>query len=193
MRTATNKRITKETSLSGMLNLDGTGQATINTGIGFFDHMLTLLAFHADIDLQIEAHGDLHVDDHHTIEDIGIMMGVMIKEALGDKMGITRYGGFRMPMDETLTCVDLDISGRPYLVFNADFNREMIKDYSLEMTKEFLYALAINSGITLHVNVLYGDNDHHKVESIFKALGHALAIAVKVNGNKLPSTKGFIQ
>ena len=180
MRESTMSRNTLETKLNGYINLDGTGKANINTGIGFFDHMLTLFAFHSKFDLNIEADGDLYVDDHHTIEDIGIMMG------------IERYGNFRLPMDETLCTCDLDISGRPYLVYNADLKREYIKDYSCEMTKEFLYALAVNAGITLHINVLYGDNDHHKVEAIFKALGRSLKAAVKVTSGEIQSSKGII-
>ncbi|MDF9825640.1 imidazoleglycerol phosphate dehydratase HisB [Breznakia sp. PF5-3] len=186
-------RNTKETQIQAMLNLDGTGKADVETGIGFFDHMITLLSFHSGIDITLQAKGDLEVCDHHTIEDCGILLGQLFNEAIGDKAGIQRYGSMRMVMDETLCNVDLDISGRPYLVYNCDLKRDMIKDYACEMTKEFLYAFAINARITLHVNVIYGDNDHHKVESIFKGLGRALKTAIKVDGYEIPSSKGVIQ
>lgn len=192
MRNAIIKRDTKETKIEAILNLDGTGTNNINTGIGFFDHMLTLFSFHSGFDLTMKANGDLNVCDHHTIEDCGIVLGTLIKEALGDKRGINRYGSFRLVMDETLATVDLDISGRPYLVFNANFNREMVGTMSTEMVKEFFYAVAMNAGITLHINLIYGENDHHKIEAIFKAFGRALKEAVKVTGTAIPSSKGVI-
>lgn len=188
------ERNTKETKLKLAINLDGTGKTNIKTGVGFFDHMLNLMAFHGGFDLEVQAQGDLEVCDHHTVEDIGIALGKIFLEALGDKMGIKRYGTFFVPMDETLAHVSLDISGRPYLVFECDFNRESIGNFSTEMTKEFLRAFAFNAGITLHARVLYGENDHHKVEAIFKALGRALNIAKTVDKDNmvLPSTKGML-
>jgi imidazoleglycerol-phosphate dehydratase len=193
MRSVSKSRETKETSISISLNLDGTGKSNIETGIGFFDHMLTLFAFHSGFDLDVQANGDLNVDDHHTIEDIGILLGNCLREALGDRKGINRYGNFMMPMDETLCNVTLDISGRPYLVYHCELTREKIGDYSCEMTEEFLRALAVQAGLTLHVNVLYGTNNHHMVEAIFKALGRALKEAVKITGTEIPSSKGVLE
>ncbi|MBP3869738.1 MAG: imidazoleglycerol-phosphate dehydratase HisB [Faecalicoccus sp.] len=193
MRSVSKSRETKETSISISLNLDGTGKSNIETGIGFFDHMLTLFAFHSGFDLDVKANGDLYVDDHHTIEDIGILLGNCLREALGDRKGINRYGNFMMPMDETLCNVTLDISGRPYLVYHCELTREKIGDYSCEMTEEFLRALAVQAGLTLHVNVLYGTNNHHMVEAIFKALGRALKEAVKITGTEIPSSKGVLE
>lgn len=193
-RKAKIERNTKETKLKLAINLDGTGKTNIKTGVGFFDHMLNLMAFHGGFDLEVQAQGDLEVCDHHTVEDIGIALGKIFLEALGDKMGIKRYGTFFVPMDETLAHVSLDISGRPYLVFECDFNRESIGNFSTEMTKEFFRAFAFNAGITLHARVLYGENDHHKVEAIFKALGRALNIEKTVDKDNmvLPSTKGML-
>lgn len=193
MRSVSKSRETKETSISISLNLDGTGKSNIETGIGFFDHMLTLFAFHSGFDLDVQANGDLNVDDHHTIEDIGILLGNCLREALGDRKGINRYGNFMMPMDETLCNVTLDISGRPYLVYHCELTREKIGDYSCEMTEEFLRALAVQAGLTLHVNVLYGTNNHHMVEAIFKALGRALKEAAKITGTEIPSSKGVLE
>jgi imidazoleglycerol-phosphate dehydratase len=191
-RISSKTRNTKETKLQGSLNLDGSGKADIDTGIGFFNHMLELFAFHSGFDVTLKADGDLHVDDHHTIEDLGILLGSMFYEAIGEKKGIARYGSFRMPMDEALAVVDLDISGRPYLVFDADFSRENVGGYSTEMTEEFLRAFIVESRITLHVHVPYGKNDHHKIEAIFKALARALKQAVKVEGDQIPSSKGVL-
>lgn len=191
-RIAQMQRDTKETQIYISMNVDGVGKSDISTGIGFFDHMLTLLAFHARIDLVVKAKGDLYVCDHHLIEDTGIVLGKLFDEALIEKRGIERYGNARVPMDETLACVDLDISGRSYFVYNCELKRDMIKDYSCEMTSEFLRAFAFNANLTLHVNVPYGENDHHKVEAIFKALGKALRQAVKITSNEMPSTKGII-
>ena len=193
-RKAQIERNTNETKLKLSINLDGSGKTNINTGVGFFDHMLNLMAFHGQMDLEVLADGDLEVCDHHTVEDIGIALGKVFLEALGDKMGIRRYGTFFIPMDETLAHVSLDISGRPYLVFECDFNRESIGKYSTEMTKEFLRAFAFNAGITLHARVLYGENDHHKVEAVFKALGRALKEAKSIDKDNmvLPSTKGTL-
>lgn len=193
MRSAKLERITNETKISCSLNLDGSGQATIDTGIGFFDHMLELFAFHSRFDLVLKAKGDLNVCDHHTIEDCGIILGECFKTAISDKRGINRYGFMSLAMDEALANITLDISGRSYLVYNCELKREMIGSFSCEMLEEFLRAFCFNAGITLHVNVLYGNNDHHKVEAVFKGLGRALRQAVRVEGNELPSTKGMLQ
>lgn len=192
MRVAELTRNTKETKITARLNLDGDGTSTIDTGIGFFNHMLTLFAFHSGFDLDVQAEGDLDVCDHHTVEDIGIMLGDLLTSALGDKKGIARYGNFFLPMDETMAQVTLDISGRPYLVYNCELKRDSIGTFSCEMVSEFLRAFANHAQVTLHVNILYGENDHHKVEAIFKALGRALAQAVKVEGDRLPSSKGVL-
>lgn len=192
MRSAASNRVTKETSIAASICFEGCGNADINTGIGFFDHMLTLFAFHSGFDMRIQAKGDLEVCDHHTVEDIGIILGDLIKEALGDKCGIARYGNFVLPMDETLAQVSLDISGRPYLVYHCELKRDTIGSFSCEMVSEFLRALANHAGITLHINVYYGENDHHKVEAIFKALGRAMKQAVTIESNQLPSSKGVL-
>lgn len=192
MRSAANTRVTKETSISASICLEGSGNADITTGIGFFDHMLNLFAFHSGFDIHIEATGDLQVCDHHCVEDIGIVLGDLMKEALGDKRGIARYGNFVLPMDETLAQVTLDISGRPYLVYHCALKRDTIGTFSCEMVSEFLRAFANHAGITLHVNVFYGENDHHKVEAIFKALGRALKQAVAIESDQLPSSKGVL-
>lgn len=193
MRLAEEIRTTKETDILCKVHLDGSGKADIATGIGFFDHMLTLLAFHSGFDITMKAKGDLDVCDHHTIEDCGIILGNCMKQALGDKRGIARYGSMNLPMDETLANVSLDISGRSYLVYHCELKRDSIGTFSCEMVEEFLRAFAFQAGITLHVNVFYGTNDHHKVEAIFKALGRALRQAVQVNGDALPSTKGLLE
>ena len=191
MRVSEKLRETKETSVHVKINLDGTGKSEIDTGIGFFDHMLELFAFHSRCDLKVQATGDLNVCDHHTIEDIGITLGEVVKEALGDKMNINRYGTFYLPMDETLAFSSLDISDRSYLVFDCEFKREKIGEMSTEMILEFFRAFAFNGGITLHLKVLYGENDHHKAEALFKAFGRAFKEAKTVNEeNGLPSTKG---
>lgn len=195
LRASNKERKTKETEIKIELNLDGKGNAEINTGVGFFDHMLTLLAFHSSFDLKVEAKGDLYVDDHHLVEDTGILLGQSIKEALGDKKGIKRYGTFFLPMDEALAMVSLDISGRGFLHFEGEFNRESIGNFSTEMVKEFFRALAMNGEITLHGRILYGENDHHKIEGLFKALGRALKEAVAIdedNKDKIPSSKGTL-
>lgn len=187
------ERITKETSIKLDINLDGSGKGEINTGIGFFDHMLNLFAFNSKIDLNVVAKGDLEICDHHTIEDIGITLGEAFKEALGDKAGINRYGTFYIPMDETLALVSLDISNRPFLVFDCDFKREKVGEMATEMVVEFFRAFAFNAGITLHLKVLYGENDHHKIEALFKALGRAVKEAKFRSGeNGVPSTKGSL-
>lgn len=193
MRTGETERITKETSVKVSMNLDGTGVSDIRTGVGFFDHMLDLLAFHSKFDLMVHADGDLNVDDHHTIEDCGIAMGTVFKSALGDRKGIERYGSFTLPMDEALATVSIDISGRPFLVYNCELKREKIGEMSTEMVEEFLRAFAFAAGIALHVNLHYGNNDHHKVEAVFKAWGHALKEAVRVTGTAVPSSKGMLE
>lgn len=192
MRTAKKRRTTKESDIFVQINLDGNNSTEISTGIGFFDHMLELFAFHAGISLKLQAKGDLQVCDHHTVEDCGIVLGECIKEALGDKKGIHRYGSFLLPMDEALVQIALDISNRSYLVYDAEIKREMIGSFSCEMVSEFLRALVNQAGITLHVNVLYGENDHHKIEAIFKGLGRAFKQAICITSNELPSTKGML-
>lgn len=176
-RTSVTERKTGETNIAIELNLDGQGQSQIATGIGFFDHMLILWARHGLFDLKVKADGDLEVDGHHTVEDTGIVLGAAIKEALGDKSGIKRYGTAFVPMDEALAMVSLDISGRPYLVFEAELPGGSIGGFDTELVEEFLRALAVQAGLTLHVRVLYGKNAHHMVEAIFKALGRALSEA----------------
>lgn len=193
MRSVNKQRDTKETQISCYVNLDGDGTNDIHTGVGFFDHMLILFSFHSGIDVKLKANGDLNVCDHHTVEDCGILLGTCVKEALQDKRGIARYGNMMLPMDETLCNVTLDISGRPYLVYHCELKRDQIGNFSCEMVEEFLRAFAFAAGITLHVNVYYGVNDHHKIEAIFKALGRALKAAVKVEGDALPSTKGKLE
>jgi imidazoleglycerol-phosphate dehydratase len=195
MRTATIKRKTKETDIEVSVNLDGTGVANIATGIGFFDHMLDLLARHSRIDLTVKAVGDLHIDYHHTTEDTGIALGQAVRQALGTMAGITRYAGVHMPMDETLTRVVIDISGRPFLVFKAEFPRPKIGEFDTELVREWFQAFAINAGVTLHVETLYGDNSHHIAESCFKGLARALRAAVAIDpkaAGEIPSTKGSL-
>ena len=195
MRSAEIVRETKETKVRLAVNLDGTGKAAIATGIGFFDHMLDLLARHARFDLEIEAKGDLHVDFHHTTEDVGIVLGQAVKRALGDMRGITRYADLHLPMDETLTRVALDISGRPYLVFRTEFRVPKIGEFDTELVREFFQAFASNAGVTLHVETLYGDNAHHIAESCFKGLARALRAAVAIDpaaSGEIPSTKGAL-
>lgn len=186
-------RETAETKVHCELELDGEGTATVDTGIGFFDHMTDLLAFHSGMDIVLQADGDLDVDDHHTIEDCGIALGTAFRNAIGERRGINRYGSFTLPMDEALANVTLDISGRPYLVFNCTFERDTIGMMATEMVEEFLRAFAFQAGITLHVNLYYGKNDHHKAEAVFKALAHALKEAVKVSGDSIPSSKGMLE
>lgn len=194
MRKGSVNRRTAETEISVSFDLDGTGRGNIHSGIGFFDHMLNLFTAHGLFDLEAQCRGDLEVDGHHSVEDLGIALGDALKEALGDKRGITRYGSFYLPMDEALAFVALDISGRPFLVYDAGDMAPMIGDYDTELTEEFLRAFAFHGGLTLHVKVLYGKNSHHKIEAIFKALGHALRIAAekdpRVEG--VPSTKGVL-
>ena len=192
MRTSIVERNTKETQIKVELCLDG-GAVEVSTGIGFFDHMLTAFAVHGGFGLKLTVNGDLDVDTHHTVEDTGIVLGMAFRQALGDMSGIERYGSFFIPMDESLAQVALDISNRPFLVFNADFKQENCGDYETCVTEEFWRAFAINGGITLHINVLYGSNAHHEIEAIFKAVAHAMKIAVSknVDGSVL-STKGVL-
>jgi imidazoleglycerol-phosphate dehydratase len=193
-RFAVIKRKTAETDVEISLSLDGTGKTEINSGVGFFDHMLNLLAAHGLLDLKVICHGDLQVDGHHSIEDIGIALGDAFQEAIGEKRGIRRYASFFLPMDEALVFLAMDISGRPYLVYDGGEMAPMIGEFDTQLTEEFLRAFAMHAGITLHVKVIYGRNSHHKVEGIFKALGHAIRIAVekdpRING--VPSTKGVL-
>jgi len=195
MRKASVKRTTKETDVAVAVDLDGSGAASIATGIGFLDHMLDLLARHSRIDLDIKAKGDLHVDQHHTTEDVGIALGQALKKALGDMKGITRYADVHVPMDETLTRVALDISGRPFLVFNVEFVRAKIGTFDTALVQEWFQALAVNAALTLHVATLYGSNDHHIAESCFKGLARALRTAVAIDpraAHEVPSTKGTL-
>ncbi len=191
MRTAEIKRKTKETDISVALDLDG-GNVNIRTGIGFFDHMLTAFAVHGGFGLEVFVEGDLDVDTHHTVEDTGIALGAAFKKALGDMGGINRYGSFYIPMDESLALCALDISNRPFLVFNAEFKEERCGEYETYCTEEFFRAFAVNAGITLHLNVLYGSNSHHEIEALFKAFAHAMKIAVAPFGGGVLSTKGVL-
>src|SRR5471032_1316746 len=193
MRTASLKRKTKETDIEVAINLDGTGVADVSTGIGFFDHMLDLLARHSRIDITVKAVGDLHIDHHHTTEDVGIALGQAVKQALSAMAGITRYASIHMPMDETLSRVVIDISGRPVLVFKVEFPRDKVGAFDTELVREWFNAFAINAGVTLHVETLYGENSHHIAESCFKGLARALRAAVAIDpraAGEVPSTKG---
>jgi imidazoleglycerol-phosphate dehydratase len=191
-RKAVLERRTKETFINLDLNLDLKGQSQIFTGIGFFDHMLDLFAFRAGISLQLECQGDLQIDGHHTVEDIGICLGQALKTALDDKAGIARYGSASIPMDEALVNVSLDICNRGILVFNAEIPAPMCGTFATEETEEFFRAFAVNAGITLHINLAYGKNSHHITEAIFKAVGNALGAAIKINGTEISSTKGVL-
>ncbi len=190
MRIGTYSRSTRETTVSAALNLDG-GAVEISTGVGFFDHMLEALAVHAGFGLTLKAEGDLQVDGHHTVEDTGIVLGKALAEAMGDKGGIRRYGSFFIPMDESLALAALDVSGRPFLVFDAHFPEERIGNYDSCLTLEFFRALAYNAGITLHLKILYGQNAHHMTEALFKAAAHALKEALEPEEGVL-STKGTL-
>ncbi len=195
MRKASVKRQTKETSIEVSVNLDGAGTYDVSTGIGFLDHMLEQLSRHSLIDLTVKAKGDLHIDFHHTTEDTGIAIGQAVAEALGERRGITRFGSALAPMDETLTRVALDISARPYLIWRVSFSRPKLGEMDTELFKEWFQAFAQAAGITLHVETLYGDNNHHIVESCYKALARALRTAVAIDGRAemaIPSTKGVL-
>jgi imidazoleglycerol-phosphate dehydratase len=195
MRTGAVKRKTKETDIEVAVDLDGTGASAVATGIGFLDHMLDLLARHSRIDIRVKALGDLHIDQHHTTEDTGIALGQAVRQALGDMKGITRYCDVHVPMDEALTRVAIDISGRPFLVFRVAFGRDKVGAFDTELVREWFQAFAMNAGITLHVETLYGANDHHIAESCFKALARALRGAVAIDARaagEVPSTKGLL-
>lgn len=191
-RTSTIKRKTNETDITVELNLDGQGRYEIDTGVGFFDHMLTHLSKHSKIDMTVKAKGDLHIDDHHTIEDVGICLGEALMEALGDKKGIARYGNGTVPMEDAKAVVTVDLSGRPFLVYHADFPSEKIGEFDVECVEEFLRSFSTVGKFNLHAEVPYGANSHHIAEAIFKALGQAVGMAVKVTGTDIPSTKGVL-
>lgn len=191
MRIAQLSRTTKETDVHVTLNLDGSGKVNIQTGIGFFDHMLTALGVHAGFDLEIKVNGDLEVDCHHTVEDTGIVLGQALAKALGD-VPVARYGSFYIPMDEALGFAALDISKRPFLVFDCEFEADQMGGMDTQMVEEFMRAFAYNAGITLHLRCEYGKNDHHKAEALFKALAHSLKQAVVPVGNMVLSTKGVL-
>lgn len=195
MRKAEISRNTKETKITVSVDLDGTGMTDIKTGIGFLDHMLDLLGKHSGMDLVVECKGDLYVDGHHTVEDLGIVLGQALQKTLGEKRGIRRYGSARIPMDEALVGVDLDISGRPFLSMNAGLTSPKVGDFDTSLVEEFFRALAQNSGITLHINCDYGKNDHHIIEAMFKAFAKALRAAVEIDprfATQIPSTKGVL-
>jgi imidazoleglycerol-phosphate dehydratase len=195
MRKAAVKRATKETDVTVAIDLDGRGVASISTGIGFLDHMLDLFARHSRLDLTVKAAGDLHIDHHHTTEDVGIALGQAVRQALGDMKGISRYADVHVPMDEALTRVAIDVSGRPLLVFRTTFGRDKIGSFDTELVNEWFQAFAMNAGITLHVETLYGVNDHHISESCFKGLARALRAAVAIDPqakDEVPSTKGVL-
>ena len=195
MRQATVSRKTNETDINVSLTLDGTGTYDINTGVGFLDHMLEQLSRHSLMDITLTVKGDLHVDQHHTTEDAGIALGQAFNKALGDKKGITRYGTCDLPMDETLTRVALDISGRPYLVWNVEFTRDKVGEMDTELFREWFQAFSQHAGLTLHVNNEYGENNHHIVETCYKALARALRTAISIDegqADRIPSTKGSL-
>lgn len=194
-RQATIERSTKETKIKASVDLDGTGAYDIATGVGFLDHMLEQMARHSLIDITLKAKGDLHIDFHHTTEDCGIVLGQAIAKALSDKQGITRYAGVYLPMDETLTRVAVDVSGRPYLIWKVAFSRPKLGEMDTELLREFFQAFAQNAGITLHIENLYGENNHHIAETCFKGLARALREAIAVDarqGGRVPSTKGTL-
>ncbi len=192
MRRGFVERDTLETKIKVNLDLDGNGKAEIDTGVGFLDHMLTLMAFHGKFDLTVIAKGDLYVDDHHTIEDIGICIGKAFKDAIGDRKGIRRYSTVYIPMDESLAYTSLDISNRPYLVFNVNFTHEKVGNMSTQMFKEFFRAFVNESRITFHINLIYGENDHHKIEAVFKSFARALKEGSEVISDDISSSKGVL-
>ena len=194
-RTAEITRKTKETDITVLIDLDGKGENEIATGIGFFDHMLTALSKHSGIDMKISCKGDLEVDSHHSVEDVGIVLGQALKEALGDKVGIRRYGDAKIPMDEAIGEAVIDISGRPFIVYNCDFKGDMMGQMDTGLVEEFMRAFAFNAGITLHISAQYGTNDHHKAEAMFKALARALRQATEIDPRfegQIVSTKGSL-
>lgn len=186
------KRTTNETDISVSLNLDGAGRYEIDTGVGFFDHMLTHLSKHSKIDMVVKATGDLHIDAHHTVEDVGICLGEALDAALADKKGIARYGHSIVPMEDAKAEVTVDLSGRPFLVYRADFPTEKIGEFDVELAEEFLRSFSTVGKFNLHVDVPYGTNSHHMAEAIFKALGQAVGMAVNIVGDDIPSTKGVL-
>ncbi len=192
MRNASLTRKTAETDISLTLNLDGTGKSNISTGIGFFDHMLTAFSVHSGIDIDLVVKGDLYVDGHHTVEDTGIVLGKAFFEAIGNKNGIERYGTSFIPMDEALSFACLDISGRAHIEFDCDYKTDKTGDFDNCLTIEFFRAFAMNSLITLHLKSITGNNDHHKIEALFKAFAHAIKQAIKINGDKVLSSKGVL-
>jgi imidazoleglycerol-phosphate dehydratase len=195
VRSAEVTRNTSETRISVKIALDGTGRYDVTTGVGFFDHMLEQLARHSLIDIEVQAHGDLHIDQHHTVEDVGIALGQAVSQALGDRKGITRYASIDLPMDETLTSAAVDVSGRPYLIWNVEFSRPKVGDFDTELVREFFQALAQNAAITLHVANRYGDNSHHIAETCFKAVARVLRQALSIDlrmADSVPSTKGTL-
>jgi imidazoleglycerol-phosphate dehydratase len=195
MRKAELSRTTQETKIEASLQIDGSGKSDIATGIGFLDHMLVLLARHSGFDLTVKVEGDLYVDGHHSAEDTGIVLGQILARAVGDKRGIERYGHAVVPMDEALLEAVIDLSGRPFLVFDAEFSSPAIGDFDTQLTEEFFRAMAYNAGMTLHLNCRYGKNDHHKVEGLFKAFARALRTAVRIDpdrADQIPSTKGVL-
>ena len=192
MRKAEINRKTKETYIIASLDLDGNGNTDISTGIGFFNHMLTAFAFHGGMDLKLKSDGDLYVDAHHTVEDVGIVLGKAFKEAIGDMKGIARYGTAFIPMDEALGFASIDISGRPFLVFDAKFSDSRIGEFDTCLAEEFFRAFAFNAGVTLHLKCEYGKNDHHIAEALFKAAAHAIKAAKAVSGSEILSTKGVL-
>jgi imidazoleglycerol-phosphate dehydratase len=195
MRKATISRKTTETDVKVSVNLDGTGTYAMKTGVGFFDHMMEQLARHSLIDITIEAKGDLHIDDHHTVEDCGIALGQAISQALGDRKGIRRYASCDLPMDETLTRVAIDVSGRPFLIFKCNYPTHKIGSFDTELVREWFQAFAMNAGITLHLENAYGANSHHIAESSFKALARSLRVALEIDPrqkDRIPSTKGTL-
>jgi imidazoleglycerol-phosphate dehydratase len=195
LRTASVKRDTKETQIQVEINLDGTGKYDVSTGIGFLDHMLEQLSRHSLMDITVKAKGDLHIDFHHTTEDTGWAVGEAFAKALGDKKGITRYGHSYIPMDETLSRVALDLSNRPYLIWKVEFSKDKLGDMDTELFREWFQAFSQSAGTTLHVENIYGDNNHHIIESCYKGLARALRIAIEIDprkSNEVPSTKGVL-
>ncbi len=194
-RKASIDRQTKETQISASIDLDGTGAYNVSSGVGFLDHMLEQLARHSLIDIELRAEGDLHIDYHHTVEDCGIVLGQALAKALGDKRGITRYASVDLPMDETLTRVAIDVSGRPYLIWNVTFTRPKLGEMDTELFREWFQAFAQNAGITLHVTNVYGENNHHIAETCYKGLARALRSAIEIDPRqnaRVPSTKGTL-
>jgi imidazoleglycerol-phosphate dehydratase len=195
MRKGAVSRKTTETAIDVEVQIDGTGAARIATGVGFFDHMLDQLARHSGIDMTISAQGDLHIDDHHTVEDVGIALGQALRQALDDKRGLTRYADCLLPMDETLTRVAVDVSGRPFLVYRTQFPTQKIGTFDVELVREFFQAFAMNAGLTLHIETLYGANSHHIAESCFKGVARAIGAALAIDPRqaaRIPSTKGAL-